>query len=310
MGLNTPYKATVEKPELLYYGDLDGSGKKQIVEAKFENGICYPRRGFSCSSSAMPALRSKLKTFHNFASSTLSELYSDTRLSKATRFEANTLASSVLINDGNAKFTITPLPRAAQVSPAFGVVLSDFTGDGNVDCVLGQNFYGAQPETGWMDAGLGLLLRGRGDGTFDPVEAGESGIFVPGAAMAATAVDLNGDGRPEIAFAENSGRIRVFSDPNAATAKNKMLAVSLATTGAGAGGSAGARVTVKGIGIKPMTAEIYAGAGYLSASEAKLWFGLGEIDPASVIEVEVLWPDGTKTKKEVAAGAKSVMIRP
>ncbi|MDA0813210.1 MAG: FG-GAP-like repeat-containing protein [Verrucomicrobia bacterium] len=309
IGLNTPYKATVEKPEILYYGDLDGTGKKQLVEAKFENGICYPRRGFSCSSSAMPDLRTKLKTFHNFASSTLSEIYTDTRLSKATRFEANTLASSILINDGSARFAMTPLPNAAQVSPAFGVVLSDFTGDGNVDCVLGQNFYGAQPETGWMDAGLGLLLRGRGDGTFDPVEAGESGIFVPDAGMAATTVDLNGDGRPEIAFAENSGRIRVFSEPGAEKAKNRILAVSLAAPGASGFESAGARVTVKGNGLRPMTAEIYAGAGYLSASEAKLWFGLGEIDPERMLEVEVLWPDGTKTRTEVAAGAKNVTIR-
>ncbi|MGK0185599.1 MAG: hypothetical protein ACI9R3_001377 [Verrucomicrobiales bacterium] len=309
-GLNTPYKATAEKPELLYYGDLDGSGKKRIVEAKFENGICYPRRGFSCSKGAMPGLKAKLKTFHNFASSTLSELYSDTRLSKATRFEANTLASCVLINDGSARFSVKPLPGAAQMAPAFGVVLSDFTGDGHIDCVLGQNFYGAQPETGWMDAGLGLLLRGRGDGTFDPMDPDESGIAVPGPGMAASAADLNGDGRPEIVFAVNSGRIRVFSEPAAATAKDRILAVNLkGKTGNPAG--IGARVTVKlaGTGSKPQTAELYAGSGYLSSTEAKLWFGLGRVESSAPVEIAVRWPDATTTKKEVVAGSKSVTIR-
>ncbi|MDP7106809.1 MAG: hypothetical protein QGH41_07005, partial [Roseibacillus sp.] len=49
-GLNSKYKASPEFPELIYYGDLDGSGKAHIVEAKYDaEGRLLPRRGFSCS---------------------------------------------------------------------------------------------------------------------------------------------------------------------------------------------------------------------------------------------------------------------
>jgi len=54
-GLNTKY----ETPALLYYGDVDGSGRKRILEAEMEKGKCFPIRGLSCSSNAMPFLRKK-----------------------------------------------------------------------------------------------------------------------------------------------------------------------------------------------------------------------------------------------------------
>jgi hypothetical protein len=57
---------TEKLPELLYYGDFDGTGKPRILEAKFEGSVCLPHRGYSCSSNAMPGLRSKLPTFHSF----------------------------------------------------------------------------------------------------------------------------------------------------------------------------------------------------------------------------------------------------
>ena len=70
-GLNTKYKASATHPELLFYGDLDGSGKPNIVEAKFEKDTLYPVRGLSCSSHAMPEVRKRLPTFRAFASASL-----------------------------------------------------------------------------------------------------------------------------------------------------------------------------------------------------------------------------------------------
>ncbi|NRB28540.1 MAG: VCBS repeat-containing protein, partial [Roseibacillus sp.] len=225
-GNNTPYQATQEKPELLYYGDFDGSGKKRIVEAKFEGQTCYPRRGFSCSSGAIPVLRKRLKTFDNFARSTLGDLYGNS-LSDSLRLEVNTLESCVLLNDGIARFTVRPLPRGAQFSPSQGVLLSDLDADGHVDCVLAQNFFGAQPEIGLLDSGLSLLLHGRGTGDFVASGPARSGIGVPGAATAITSADLNLDGRPELVFAVNSSPLMIFSEPPAREQTNRLLEVRL-----------------------------------------------------------------------------------
>lgn len=206
-GLNTKYKASESKPALLYYGDFDGTGKPHLVEAKYEGSKALPRRGFSCSSGAMPLLKTKLKTFHNFASASLEALYP---LEQGTRWEANTLQSGILINGGNGQFSFQPLPRLAQIAPAFGVILTDIDGDGALDCVLAQNSYSPQRETGHMDGGLSLLLKGDGRGQFVPVWPTASGIIVPADAVGIAEVDLNGDGRNDLVFSTNNGPLCSF----------------------------------------------------------------------------------------------------
>ncbi len=121
-GRNTKYKASPEKPEIVFYGDLDGSGKSNIVEAKLDadKKILLPRRGFSCSKAAMPVLEKQVGTFHNFASAALVDLYTETRLSQSLRLDATELESGLLINDGTATFSWQPLPRIVQIAPAFG----------------------------------------------------------------------------------------------------------------------------------------------------------------------------------------------
>jgi len=57
-GLNTKYEPEPGKPELLFYADFDGTGHKNIVEAKFEDGISLPHRGLGCGS--IPSGRSAI----------------------------------------------------------------------------------------------------------------------------------------------------------------------------------------------------------------------------------------------------------
>ena len=210
VGLNTKYKASLEKPELLYYGDLDGTGRARILEAKFEGAVCLPHRGYSCSSHAMPVLKSRLTTFHAFASKSLEAIYSAPRLEKAQRFEANTLESGIFLNDGNGQFTFAPLPRLAQSFPIFGIAMQDFTADGKPDLYLIGNSNSPQRETGNMDGGVSLLLRGDGRGQFDPVWPEESGLVVAGDAKGLAITDLNGDKKPDIVVTLNNGPVQAF----------------------------------------------------------------------------------------------------
>jgi hypothetical protein len=289
-GFNTKYRATPEKPELLFYGDLDGSGKSNIVEAKFIDGEIFPRRGFSCSQNAMPFIKTKLRTFHNFASATLAGIYGEDRVEKATRFTAETLANGVLLNDGRGRFTFEELPRLAQIAPAFGVVLSDFDGDGHCDCVLAQNFFTPQRETERMDGGLGLFLKGDGAGHFTAVWPAESGIVIPGDQKSLALTDLNGDAAPDLFLAENNGPLHALTTRS----DGRFLAVRLK------GNALGARVTFSAKDLPTQTAEVAAGGSYLSQSSPTVFFGLGRATADGKIDVR--WPDGTTSRQAVPAG--------
>ncbi len=289
-GLNTKYHASEEKPALLFYGDFEGTGALKLVEAEFEDDNLFPIRGKSCSTNAMPFLAEKFDTYRGFALASLQEIYTPQCLTTAHRFEVNTLESGVLLNDGFARFTFQPLPHLAQASPGFGAVLTEIDGDGKYDLYLVQNFFSAQPETGHMDGGLSLLLRGNGDGTFTPAWPAESGMVVPGDAMGLTSCDLNQDGWPDFVVTQNNDRLLAFR--NRGIAGRQCLAVRLqGRVGNPAG--VGAKVTVHHADGSTQTAEVYAGSGYLSQSCATLFFAQGA-DPG-VKEIQVQWPDGKQT---------------
>ena len=286
-GLNTKYHASEEHPSLLYYGDFDGSGIPHLVEAEFEDETLFPKRGKSCSTNAMPHLGELLPTFDKFANATLEEIYTPETINEAKRYAATSLESGVLINDGRANFTFQPLPRLAQISPGFGVVMTEVDGDGHADLYIAQNFYTAQRETGHMDGGVSQLLLGRGDGTFEPVWPDRSGLMVPGDGMGLTATDLNDDGWPDFVVGVNNEPIKMFI--NRGHESNRTFALSLDGRN-GNTTAVGARVTVELDDGTTQTAEIHAGSSYLSQSSGQLVFGLGA--RGHVASLTVHWPDG------------------
>lgn len=300
-GLNTKYQASENAPEVLFYGDFEGTGRKRIIEAGFEHGVCYPHRGFSCSRNAMPFVGAKLKSFHNFAKSTLGDIYPDDKLSGALRLEANTLATGILVNDGSAKFTFRPLPRLAQISPSFGSVVIDANGDGIHDLFLAQNFDGPQLETRPMRSGLGILLEGDGMGNFSPVWPRRSGLLVPEDAKSVVAADLNMDGRPDLVIGVNDGPVLAFESRG----ETAPIAVHLSGPKGNPTG-VGARVTMHfGDGLSRL-AEVTAGNGYLSQAPAVLYF----VPPkgSSAKRVSVRWPDGKTSTAPLVSGSRKVIV--
>ncbi len=286
-GTNTKYKIKEGKPRRIYYGDFDGNGASNIVEAKFEDDRLLPERGRSCSMLAMPMLESKFPTFRKYAASVLTDVYTAESLGQALQREANWLETSLLVNDGSGHFEVRPLPRLAQIAPSFGVALEDFDGDGHVDIVLGQNFYPNQPETGWMNMGLGLYLHGSGEGSFEPVGPSESGILVREDARSLTTADIDDDGWMDFVVALNDGPLRVFRNQGAQ--ENRTLTLKLRGK-PGNLNAVGATVTLSLANGLKQVREIYAGGSYLGQSTARLIFGIPQDD--EVRKLSIRWPDG------------------
>ena len=302
-GLNTKYHATTEIPSLLYYGDFDGSGTKRLVEAKYEGNTLYPGRGKSCSTNAMPFLNQSFPTFRQFATASLQDIYTPKCLDEAERFEANTFESGILINSGKAEFTFRPLPRLAQASPGFGVVMTDVDADGFVDIYMVQNFFSPQPETGRMDGGLSLLLKGNGDGSFTPVWPKQSGLIVAGDAKALAVTDLNDDNWLDFVVGVNDDQVKAFE--NNRTTGRQPLKVQLQGK-PGNPTAVGARVTIHLDDGSKQTAQVQAGGGYLAQSTSALYFSPGP--NRQIKNIQTRWPNGKSTITPVTADQQSIAI--
>ena len=283
LGLNTKYHASSSRPWVAYAGDVDGSGAFRFVEACYEGDILFPVRGKSCSTHALPSLAKKFTTFQSFAKATLPQVYDPVHLKNTRRLEINELASGLLMNNGQGRMQFQPLPRLAQISAVFGMAFADVDADGYNDLCLAQNFFSPQPETGNVDGGLGLVLRGHGNGDFTPLRVDESGVAIPGDAKALAFVDLNSDSRPDIVATVNNGPVQVFTNRSSGGTPFVVRVMGVR--------SVGARVTVQFIKSKPYTAEVYAGSGYLTGNPTDLFLGIPDGD--SIKEVQIRLADGT-----------------
>ena len=295
-GLNSKYHASQEYPQLLFHGDFEGRGTLRIVEAGFEDNVLYPARGRSCSVAAMPSLARRFTSFSQFASATLGEVYSPERLDQAFRLEANTLESGVFVNDGTGNFQFSALPRLAQVSPGYGVVVVDANGDSHLDIYMVHNSFSPQPETGRMDGGMSLLMQGNGDGYFEPVWPRQSGLIVPGDAKSLAVTDWNDDGRPDFVIGTNNDVIKVFE--NRTGTRGGFLKVRLRGQRWNPD-AIGARVELILADKTRRVAEVCAGGGYLSQSTATLTFGTGG---QAVDSATVTWPNGDMTRTDFPDG--------
>ncbi|MDF1810686.1 MAG: FG-GAP-like repeat-containing protein [Verrucomicrobiales bacterium] len=312
-GTNTYRRAGLDHPELLFYGDFDNSGKKHIVEAYFksENGnkICYPRAGFMAAGGAMRFILREKQTYHNYASSKLSQIYNIDKIGNAAQYKVNNMESSVFINQGGGVFDIKPLPRVAQISPGFGVVLRDIDLDGLTDCYLVQNQFSLPEELGIMGSGLSLLLKGTGDkeNPFTPVWPKESGLEVPGDAKSLSAIDLNGDGREDFVVGLNNDAPEIFVNDTAGINKTHPLRIRL-SFGNGNPSAIGSRVVVKAEGIPVQTSEVSAGGGYLSQSGSDVIFAVPDA-AAKNVSVTVRWPDGKVSKQSIKPEATFLQLK-
>jgi hypothetical protein len=296
-GRNTKYRATAERPHRLYYDDFDDSGTLDLVEAEYEGETEYPVRGRSCSSRCMPFIADKFETFHDYSLASISDIYQIEQNSRSAK-ELRFLDSVVLWNEAGAKLRIESLPKLAQISPGYGVCVSDFDNDGFQDIMMATNFFSAQPETGYMDGGLGWLLKGTKDRRFQPAWPNESGIVVAGDANGLALADVDNDGDQDAIFAVNDEPFRLFTN------ESDSDSVQVSVQGV-PGNLAGIGTRIVFIGGQDEGAEasfqqafeISAGGSHLAQSSAQPSIAASRLKKARSIKMH--WPDGSESNLKV-----------
>jgi hypothetical protein len=214
VGLNTLYQATDEHPVCITAADFAGNGGYLAIPSLYLPGKdgdlkeC-PAGGRDDIVERWPALKKKYGQYKTFAAAAMDDIIPADKRANALRLQANMLQTCFLRNDGNGKFTMMPLPAAAQVSVINGMVADDFDGDGHLDVLMNGNDFGTDISIGRYDALNGLLLKGDGKGTFYPLSIRQSGIYIPGNGKAL--VKLAGSqGNYLVAATQNRNNIKIF----------------------------------------------------------------------------------------------------
>ncbi len=188
VGLNTKYKASMDKPLKVFASDFDQNGTFDIVLSTKYKDRYVPFRGRECSSQQTPFIAKKFPTYNAFARASLMDVYGD-QLNASYQQEATTFGSILLVNQGNARFDVQDLPVEAQFFPVMDAEAYDFNGDGFEDILLVGGIYNTEVETPRFDAGTGLMLLADRQGSYQPVPLGQSGFYFEGASKSVTVLN-------------------------------------------------------------------------------------------------------------------------
>jgi hypothetical protein len=208
-GRNTRYQKFLDHPVRLYFGDTNQDGVLEGLEVWYDakRKSWFPMDGLELAEKVFPMMRNVYATHVQFSKATVSEIFQDFKL-PAKHVEISTLDSMLFINHGN-RFQASSLPAKVQWSVTNDLVASDFDLDGNMDLFLCQNDLNGPEQMGVIDAGIGLILRGNGDGTFATLPPEESGIELASMHHAAWVGDANGDARPDL-WVHGEEKIHLF----------------------------------------------------------------------------------------------------
>ncbi|QKX04354.1 VCBS repeat-containing protein [Aquimarina sp. TRL1] len=171
LGTNNKFRPKKEKPFHIYARDFDGNNSFDVVLSKESNGVLVPVRGKQCSSEQVPMLTTKIKTFKEFANSSLGDIYGDKDLESATHYEVHDFRTTIAQNQGDGTFLFSPIAGRAQFGPTMDFLVDDFNNDGYQDVFGIGTLYEAEVETIRYDASKGYLMMGEATGTNDKVSS-------------------------------------------------------------------------------------------------------------------------------------------
>jgi hypothetical protein len=208
LGLNGPMHASIERPITIYYADYDGNGSVEPLIGYFESGVNFPIPSLDILTSQLPSLKKSILYHRAYAQNSLDDLVKLTGNKSYETLYCKTLESSVIWNEGQGKFKITPLPKEAQLAPIYGLMAEDINNDGNLDLLGVGNSYSPEIVYGRYDALIGVTFLGPGK-NFRFMSAAKSGLLVTGDAKGLARIETAKG--PYLLATQNNDSLKSFA---------------------------------------------------------------------------------------------------
>jgi hypothetical protein len=302
-GRNSPYEEGLGQEPRLYHGDVDGNGTWDVVEAQWDGELkaVVPRRDWQSVGAAIPWVRERFGSYREYGRASVEQIYG-AKLGALSELRVNTLDTMLFLNRGG-RFAAHPLPREAQMAPVYGLCVGDYDGDGREDLFVGQNFFGTDRETGRLDAGRGLWLRGDGHGGLESISGSASGVKVSGEQRGAALADYDGDGRVDLVVSQNGAATRLYHNVRGRPGVRVRVA--------GPPGNVSGWGTVLRLGSaeQPGPArELHCGAGYWSQDSPVTVLAAPAGAGDAPLRLWARWPGGKHTEASLPPDAHEVRL--
>jgi len=287
LGLNTTYMASTEHPATLFYGPFGQSGPSVLIEAEYDGDALYPLRSRGDISGRLAHALRRFPKSDDYARADVARVFGEKALEGAETFLADNFMSGVFLSQLDGTYQFHAFPPHAQIGPIQGIVATDFDGDGLVDICATQNTDIATPS---FHGGVGIFLRGVGDGSFRSIEPEESGILIQGNGRALALLDPADQARPNLFLTRHRGVSEFL-----ANASSDVNWLKIRLSGDIRNPDAiGAQVELRFSNSHRKHFEIGLGGGWLSQSAPTIFTTIPK--GAKVIDAIVRWPDRQVTK--------------
>jgi hypothetical protein len=208
LGLNSFYRASLEKPIELIVEDFDNNGIKDPLMFAFKFDQQFPVHSRDQIINQMPTYSTLFPTHKSYAKATINDFVHEGSATKSKIMYANELRSIYLENMGGGKIKKFVLNKKIQISPINDIVIRDFDNDGKLDMIMAGNNHSINYTQGPIDASIGYFLKGKGNGQFSVLNGLESGILMDYDARA-TSIISGGD-KLYILSSANDEKLRLF----------------------------------------------------------------------------------------------------
>ena len=170
LGANNKFHPSKEKPLHVYGNNFDNDGNYDMILSKVYKGKLVPVRGKECSTTQNAFVSKKIKSYKEFANSTLIDIYGEEEIENSYHKKVTEFESVYLENTGNGTFKIRHLPTTAQLGPTMSFVFADVNHDGNIDVIGSGAIHESEVETVKYDSNVGYILLGDSKGGMKPYD--------------------------------------------------------------------------------------------------------------------------------------------